>query len=233
VRQRNDNAAQSSSLRKTLALLVLVMTGSPVAKPDQASSALAAEKTAIQQQRISLAAQRASLKRQMGEKRFLATLGNSFEGPIPSINPAVPPCPPLEKSRREDLIATASRKHVLDPDLLRALMRQESGFRPCAVSFKGALGLMQLMPATLEQFHVAEPFDPAQSVEAGAALLRSLLERYHGDLGLTLAAYNAGVSRIEDTNPASYPTETKNYVSEILSELGTLSKSPAKSAQPD
>ncbi len=225
---------QSSSLRvhgKRASLLLLLIAGGSLAASDQASTAAAAARTAIQQQQASFAAQRASLKRQMGEKRFMATLGTSFEGPIPPLQPVIAPCPPLEVNEREDLLAEAAKKHAIDPDLLRALMRQESGFRPCAVSPKGALGLMQLMPATLEQFHVTEPFAPGQSVDAGAAFLRVLLDRYRGDLNLTLAAYNAGPSRIEGVDPSSYPPETKNYIAEILSELGVSSRLGDSSSQ--
>ena len=106
-------------------------------------------------------------------------------------------------------------------------MHRESAFHPCAVSDKGALGLMQLMPATIAQFHVSDPFDPAQSVHAGAKLVRSLLDKYQGDLRLTLAAYNAGSSRIANADPDNYPAETKNYIAISWQNSGSESESQA------
>ena len=182
------------------------------------------------QQLDSLSAQRASLKRQMGETNFTAFVGVTYGMLRPVTYFPFAACPPLEADIREGLIVDAARRHAIAPDLLRAVMHRESGFRPCAVSIKGALGLMQLMPATVEQFHVADPFDPAQSVHAGAALLRILLDRYQGDLRLTLAAYNAGSSRIASADPDSYPAETKSYVADILAELGIASPLLAKPA---
>ncbi len=202
-----------------------------------ATSAPAAVNTAvdqaIDQQRRSLFAQRASLKRQVGETNFAALAGTTFYGTVRPVNyaPMAAACPPLESTKREDLISAAASRQAIEPDLLRAVMHRESGFHPCAVSTKGAMGLMQLMPATLAQFHVADPFDPAQSVYAGAAMLRTLLDRYQGDLKLALAAYNAGSSRIENSDPESYPAETKNYIADILAELGVESTSPAKPIQ--
>jgi soluble lytic murein transglycosylase-like protein len=168
-----------------------------------------------------LVVQRSSLRHQVTDNSFVTALGISFDGKPRPLFISAPPCAPLPVAEREHLISSAAEKEAIDPDLLRAVMHHESGFRPCAVSIKGAVGLMQLMPATIAQFHVSDAFDPGQSVHAGAALLRSLLERYQGDLPLTLAAYNAGAGRVENADPGSYPNETKNYVADILAELGT------------
>jgi soluble lytic murein transglycosylase-like protein len=194
-------------------LLALIFTSFIVA---------AQEPDGVAQQRQSLFMQRASLKRQMGEAHFNAAVGTTFYG---ALNPAFymaasAPCPPLNPAIRESLIFDAARTHGLDPDLLRAVMHRESGFRPCAVSMKGALGVMQLMPSTLVQFHVRDPFDPAQSIRAGAGLLRNLLDRYDGDVKHTLAAYNAGAARIDNADPETYPDETKSYIAAIAAELG-------------
>jgi hypothetical protein len=183
----------------------------------QSATAPFATNAAIDQQRRSLFAQRASLKRQMGENNFSAFLGTTFYGTTHGVSFA---CPPLQIEKREDLIFDAARAQAIEPGLLRAVMHRESGFHPCAVSVKGALGLMQLMPDTLAQFHVTNAFDPVQSVHAGAALLRTLLDKYQGDLRLTLAAYNAGAARVDSTSPDRYPAETKNYIADILAELG-------------
>lgn len=133
--------------------------------------------------------------------------------------PAPAECDPLQESELAPLVASAATAHQLKPELLRAVIRQESGARACAVSPKGAMGLMQLMPETAEQFRVADPFDPAQNVQTGARYLKQLLDKF-GDVSLALAAYNAGPGRITGTPPAvpDIP-ETRNYVEQILKEL--------------
>jgi soluble lytic murein transglycosylase-like protein len=214
-----------------LFLLVVSSFGSAqqVANSIGASASAGANVSAIDLQRRSLFEQRASLKRQMGEAEFTAVLATTFYGTIRPLNAlSAPACPPLEVDKREDLIAAAARKQAIEPDLLRAVMHHESGFHPCAVSVKGAVGLMQLMPATLAQFHVRDPFDPAQSVHAGAALLRNLLDKYNGDLKSALAAYNAGAARIDNVDPGTYPAETKNYIAGILADLGIATEAPGK-----
>jgi soluble lytic murein transglycosylase-like protein len=136
---------------------------------------------------------------------------------------ATPPaadCVPLSDSESEPMIAAAATAHKLDPSLIRAVIRQESGFRPCAVSPKGAMGMMQLMPQTAEQFHLADPFNATENISVGAQYLKELMERFKGDLKLTLAAYNAGPGRV-DGDPPSVPNipETQDYVSQILKAL--------------
>jgi hypothetical protein len=181
---------------------------------------------ALAEQRQSLFAQRDSLKRQMGNADFTALLSSTFYGTIhPTPNTQVTfRCPALDVREREDIIQAAAKSQAIEPALVRAVMHRESEFHPCAVSSKGALGLMQLMPATIAQFGVRDPFDPAQSVHAGAALLRNLLDRYQGDVKLTLAAYNAGPGRIDRANPDTYPAETKTYVAQILNELAETTR---------
>lgn len=174
--------------------------------------------TSIQKQRESLQKQRDSLRQQPGTKQAAVTPSSDFIAPIPPLVEA--DCPSLESDEVEDLIASAAQKQSLQPELIRAVMRQESGFRPCALSIKGAQGLMQLMPATAEQFHVADPFDPKQNVDAGAALLKQLLDRYKGDLRSALVAYNAGANRADGPNSQPYPAETQRYVASIFAELG-------------
>jgi soluble lytic murein transglycosylase-like protein len=212
------------NVRAEVFLVFLLLVASPVGSAQQIGSLTATSYSAIDQQRRSFFEQRASLKRQMGDAGFAAALATTFYGTVRPVNTLnTPTCAALEIDKREDLITAAARKEAIGPNLIRAVMHRESGFRPCAVSAKGALGLMQLMPATLAEFHVSNPFDPAQSVHAGAALLRNLLDKYEGDLTLTLAAYNAGVSRIDNTDPGDYPAETKNYIAEILTEVGVRS----------
>ena len=122
------------------------------------------------------------------------------------------------------MITAAATAQKLDPALIRAVIGQESGFRPCAVSPKGAMGLMQIMPPTAEQFHLADPFNATENVSAGAQYLKQLMDRFKGDLNLTLAAYNAGPARV-DGDPPSVPNiaETQDYVSRILKALAAAS----------
>jgi hypothetical protein len=117
-----------------------------------------------------------------------------------------------------EIIAAMSEAHGVDPLLVRALIQVESNYKPRARSHKGAMGLMQLMPATLRIYNVRNPFDPQANIEAGVKHLRSLIDRF--GIELALAAYNAGegaVAKFKDVPPYR---ETRNYVSRILSLAG-------------
>lgn len=127
--------------------------------------------------------------------------------------PAAGPSPEVEEA-----IHTASSRYGLGADLLRAVVRQESGFNPRAVSPAGAMGLMQLMPDTARALGVADPFDPAQNVDGGARYLRQQLERF-GSLPLALAAYNAGPGAVERHGGVPPFRETESYVDSILGAL--------------
>jgi soluble lytic murein transglycosylase-like protein len=131
----------------------------------------------------------------------------------------------------EDLIVGHATLHNIRPDLVRAVIQVESGFNPFAVSPKGALGLMQLMPETARQLNVRNAFDPEDNVRAGVAYLRQLLDRYDGNEALALAAYNAGPGAV-DRHGQSVPPyrETRNYVSKISEMAGATagSATPAK-----
>ena len=95
------------------------------------------------------------------------------------------------------IVREAAERHKVDPALVKAVISTESGWNPQAVSRKGAVGLMQLIPETAQRFGVGNPFDPAQNVEGGTTYLKSLLDRYNGDLTKTLAAYNAGERAVD------------------------------------
>jgi soluble lytic murein transglycosylase-like protein len=152
----------------------------------------------------------------------------SIKSPMPPAIPAsfaVPPpivagCEPVSQPELSKMIDGVAREQSIDAALVLEVARQESGFRPCAVSPKGAEGLMQLMPATQVQLNVRDPFDPRASLSAGAKLLKQLLDRYHGDLALALSAYNAGITRVDRTSSVPDITETKDYVTNILDRLG-------------
>lgn len=115
------------------------------------------------------------------------------------------------------LIEQAARAVQLDAALLRAIIVVESGFDPRAVSRRGAVGLMQLMPATARRFGVADAFDPAQNIAAGARYMRVLIDRFDDDLELALAAYNAGEAAVERHGRRIPPyRETQRYVPRVL-----------------
>ena len=124
---------------------------------------------------------------------------------------------PMERGRAyDDLIAEHARTNGVRPDLVRAVVQVESAFNPYAKSPKGAMGLMQLMPATMKQYGVTNPFDPAENVRAGVAYLRQLLERYQNNEELALAAYNAGPGAVDKHGQMVPPyRETKNYIAQI------------------
>ena len=139
---------------------------------------------------------------------------------VPVSRAAVANCPPLPPTEVDALIGEAAARETLDSNLLRSVMRQESGFRPCAISDKGAMGLMQLVPATAEQFGLRNPFSPVENVAAGAKFLKQLLTRYNGDQTLALGAYNAGPAAVDSAHGVPQFSETVEYVNRILSFLG-------------
>jgi soluble lytic murein transglycosylase-like protein len=133
---------------------------------------------------------------------------------------AVPAPAAATDDRFVSLIRKVAQDTSLSPQLLHAVISVESGFDTRAVSHKGALGLMQLMPQTAQRFGVRDPFDPTQNVAAGAALLKSLLERFEGDLELALAAYNAGEAAVVKAGYRIPPyAETRAYVPRVLAHI--------------
>jgi soluble lytic murein transglycosylase-like protein len=112
-------------------------------------------------------------------------------------------------------IVMAAARHNVDPNLVRAVVKVESNFNSNAVSRKGAMGLMQLMPSTARSLNVKNPFDPEQNVDAGVRHLKQLLENYNGDVNLTLAAYNAGSGAVARSAGVPHYAETQKYVRRI------------------
>lgn len=118
------------------------------------------------------------------------------------------------------IVARAAQRHALQPALLHAVIAVESRHTPHAVSPKGALGLMQLMPGTARELGVHQPFDPAQNIQGGAQHLRRLLDEFGGDLRLALAAYNAGAAAVYRHRRNVPPfAETQAYVPRVLAQM--------------
>jgi soluble lytic murein transglycosylase-like protein len=123
---------------------------------------------------------------------------------------------PLATSAFEDLIRSASGRHNVDANLVRAVIKTESDFRSNARSNKGAMGLMQLMPDTARLHNVVDAYDPSENVDGGVRHLRMLLDRYQGDIELSLAAYNAGSGAVEKHGGIPPFAETREYVRRVL-----------------
>jgi soluble lytic murein transglycosylase-like protein len=115
------------------------------------------------------------------------------------------------------LVQETAHKHHVDPNLVSAVISTESNWNTSAISRKGALGLMQLVPETALHFGVYNPFDPTQNVEAGVTYLSSLLDRYNGDLPKALAAYNAGPRAVDRWGGVPDYRETREYVRKVTS----------------
>jgi soluble lytic murein transglycosylase-like protein len=212
-----------------LILLAVGAHGLAQDAPQPADSKPAVEKpVAVQQQSVaamqpSLAAQRASIASQAGDRSaesFFLLGPPSQTGLVPVMAPETPEgdCDPLPASQLDPLIDSAAKQQDLQPELLRGMIHQESGARPCAVSPKGAMGLMQLMPATAAQLGVKDPFDPKENLDAGAWFVKQLLTVYN-DLPLALGAYNAGPARVNAIDGIPAIPETQEYVRKIMSTL--------------
>jgi len=113
------------------------------------------------------------------------------------------------------VVRAAALRHGLSPRLLLGVARAESDFVPTRISGTGAMGMMQLMPATADELGVDDPFDAADSADGGARYLKRLLQAYRGDVQRALAAYNAGPGRVAVSGRVTLPAETRSYVARI------------------
>ena len=167
---------------------------------------------------LSIDKQKAAVRLQVGEKgassSFFTTAWVS-----PRVIELPPPCDAMAESELTPMVKEAARRRKdVDAGLIRAVIRRESASVSCAISDKGAVGLMQLMPDVAQQFDV-DPYDAKQNIKAGATYLKQLLKRYKGDTSLALAAYNAGAARVDAVGGVPDIPETRAYVEAILKEL--------------
>jgi len=123
----------------------------------------------------------------------------------------------MDRDGAEKLVREAAERHRVDPALIRAVIETESNWNSSAVSRKGAVGLMQLIPTTAQRFGVNDLYSPQQNVDAGVKYLKTLLERYNGNLDLALAAYNAGEGAVDRAHGVPSFRETRNYVQRVQS----------------
>jgi soluble lytic murein transglycosylase-like protein len=125
------------------------------------------------------------------------------------------PAMDVDRDGVEKLVREAAERHRMDPALVRAVIETESNWNPRAYSHKGAGGLMQLIPTTAQRFGAYDVFNPQQNIDAGVKYLRTLLERYNGNLDLALAAYNAGEGAVDRAHGVPFYRETRNYVQRV------------------
>ena len=121
----------------------------------------------------------------------------------------------VDRDGVEKLVREAAERHSVDPALVRAVIETESNWNPSAYSRKGAMGLMQLIPTTAQRFGANDAFNPKENVDAGVRYLKTLLERYNGNLDLALAAYNAGEGAVDRAHGVPAYRETRNYVQKV------------------
>ena len=166
----------------------------------------------MEKQRASITLQRETVRKQMG-------MAVRWQEEPPGEDSPSWDCPPVADPELAPLIESAAKLHQVEPKLIRGVIEQESAFHACAISSKGAKGLMQLMPATIEQFKVEDAFDPEQNIEAGATYLRQLMDKYKGDLKLVLAAYNSGPATVDKTGAIPDIKETQDYVEGVMKKM--------------
>lgn len=137
---------------------------------------------------------------------------SSFSGtPFGNARPALS----IDRDGAEKLVREAADRHHVDPALIRAVIQTESNWNSWAVSRRGAGGLMQLIPTTAQRFGANDLFNPQQNIDAGVRYLKTLLERYNGNLDLALAAYNAGEGAVDRAHGIPAYRETRNYVQRV------------------
>jgi soluble lytic murein transglycosylase-like protein len=155
-----------------------------------------------------------------GNPAFQKALAQALQGPAagapaPAATASLAPAP-VPPDQIDALVNQNAATWQVDPSLVKAIIANESGFNANATSPVGAQGLMQLMPATAQGVGVKDSYDPAQNVAGGTRYLKGLLDRFHGDVKLAVAAYNAGPGAVEKYGDVPPYAETKNYVQNVL-----------------
>jgi soluble lytic murein transglycosylase-like protein len=189
--------AQLASYRDENGKLVFINDDKPVKRPKTAK----AESTT----KASDAAQTAAVQTHGGPTQLL---GSGITNEISA---------PLAPAELDKVVQDSAEKNHVDPGLVRAVISTESNWNPSAVSSKGAMGLMQLMPGTAQTLGVGNAFDPAQNIGAGTQYLGMMLERYNGDVNKALAAYNAGPGAVDRFGGVPNIPETRSYVQKVTS----------------
>ncbi len=142
------------------------------------------------------------------------------------------PASPTPAAAIAEAVERAAAQHSLPPELIHSVIKVESNYNPAAVSPKGALGLMQLIPSTARRFGVLDAFDPADNIQGGARYLRYLLDLYRGDYPLALAAYNAGEGAVAKYGTVPPYPETQNYLRLVARRLREAAPAAVSNPQP-
>ena len=198
-----------------LLLFVLTLGAEEAAKPKEVPKPV----SSFERQRLSVERQmqgiRESFPPPFGGQAATMVASSAAAGPAPPAD-----CPPVTAAAMKPIIDREATKQKVDAGLVRAVVEAESAYSPCAVSPVGAMGLMQLMPATAESLQVTDPYDPNQNITAGTQYLKQMLERYGGDIAKALAAYNAGPARVDAAGGVPPIPETQEYVRKIMGKIG-------------
>jgi soluble lytic murein transglycosylase-like protein len=203
-----------------LVMALGVFGAEEAAKPKDPPKELPKPVNSFERQRLSVERQMQGIRESFpppfgGQAAPMVASSTAAPGPPPPAD-----CPPVTAAAMKPIIDREATKNKVDAGLVRAVVEAESAYSPCAVSPVGAMGLMQLMPATAESLQVTDPYDPSQNITAGTQYLKQMLERYGGDIAKALAAYNAGPARVDAAGGVPPIPETQEYVRKIMGKIG-------------
>jgi soluble lytic murein transglycosylase-like protein len=203
-----------------LVMAMGVFGAEEAAKPKDPPKEVPKPVNSFERQRLSVERQMQGIRESFpppfgGQAAPMVASSASAPGPPPPAD-----CPPVTAAAMRPIIDREATKQKVDAGLVRAVVEAESAYSPCAVSPVGAMGLMQLMPATAESLQVTDPYDPNQNITAGTQYLKQMLERYGGDIAKALAAYNAGPARVDAAGGVPPIPETQEYVRKIMGKIG-------------